>query len=247
MEADAIHGASASGLDDLGAAQRSDETHHSVADGRIRKRTKTGCLTCRKRRIKCGEERPTCKNCLKSKRGCEGYNQRVVFKSPIGNWPNPQQPANIVQFHNGGLPGSATSPTFPSGQNVTNPTHMEATMMDMQSSNGRGFPIDVTSHGLPIMPISAGPYPAHPLVSGPGVIQHSVLDHLVSDRAVPGLTHRGKHHLEDTVFPMIAVLSMHLIRSLSPNQQTYIPDSPGRFCIVYHHHIRQKKPRCHMM
>ncbi|KAI5820693.1 putative C6 finger domain protein [Pyronema omphalodes] len=45
-----------------------------------RKRTKTGCLTCRKRRIKCGEERPTCNNCIKSKRVCEGYNQRVVFK-----------------------------------------------------------------------------------------------------------------------------------------------------------------------
>ncbi|KAL7270910.1 hypothetical protein RUND412_006366 [Rhizina undulata] len=45
-----------------------------------RKRTKTGCLTCRKRRIKCGEERPTCANCIKSKRLCEGYNQRVIFK-----------------------------------------------------------------------------------------------------------------------------------------------------------------------
>ncbi|KAI9779241.1 MAG: hypothetical protein M1839_007493 [Geoglossum umbratile] len=48
-----------------------------------RKRTKTGCLTCRKRRIKCGEERPRCSNCVKSKRNCEGYNQRVIFKDPI--------------------------------------------------------------------------------------------------------------------------------------------------------------------
>ncbi|KAK5163197.1 uncharacterized protein LTR77_010783 [Saxophila tyrrhenica] len=47
-----------------------------------RKRTKTGCLTCRRRRIKCGEERPICRNCIKSKRNCEGYNQRVVFKPP---------------------------------------------------------------------------------------------------------------------------------------------------------------------
>jgi hypothetical protein len=47
-----------------------------------RKRTKTGCLTCRKRRIKCGEERPMCKNCIKSKRHCEGYSQRVVFRPP---------------------------------------------------------------------------------------------------------------------------------------------------------------------
>ncbi|KAH7167852.1 hypothetical protein DER46DRAFT_301163 [Fusarium sp. MPI-SDFR-AT-0072] len=50
----------------------------------IRKRTKTGCLTCRKRRIKCDEGRPICNNCIKSKRHCEGYNQRVIFKDPMG-------------------------------------------------------------------------------------------------------------------------------------------------------------------
>ncbi|KJZ79919.1 hypothetical protein HIM_00633 [Hirsutella minnesotensis 3608] len=50
----------------------------------VKKRTKTGCLTCRKRRIKCDENKPRCKNCIKSKRECEGYNQRVVFKDPMG-------------------------------------------------------------------------------------------------------------------------------------------------------------------
>ncbi|KAI1461483.1 hypothetical protein F4805DRAFT_284469 [Annulohypoxylon moriforme] len=54
----------------------------------VRKRTKTGCLTCRKRRIKCDEGRPTCNNCLKSKRQCEGYSQRVVFKDPLGAFAN---------------------------------------------------------------------------------------------------------------------------------------------------------------
>ncbi|KAL2012557.1 hypothetical protein VTN00DRAFT_82 [Thermoascus crustaceus] len=49
-----------------------------------KKRTKTGCLTCRKRRIKCGEEKPICNNCIKSKRECEGYTQRVIFKHPLG-------------------------------------------------------------------------------------------------------------------------------------------------------------------
>ena len=39
---------------------------------------------CRKRRIKCDENKPRCKNCIKSKRECEGYNQRVVFKDPMG-------------------------------------------------------------------------------------------------------------------------------------------------------------------
>ncbi|CAM1511415.1 Fc.00g089280.m01.CDS01 [Cosmosporella sp. VM-42] len=55
----------------------------------VRKRTKTGCLivrqACRRRRIKCDEGRPTCNNCIKSKRQCEGYSQRVIFKDPMGS------------------------------------------------------------------------------------------------------------------------------------------------------------------
>ncbi|KAF9893809.1 hypothetical protein FE257_009979 [Aspergillus nanangensis] len=49
-----------------------------------KKRTKTGCLTCRHRRIKCGEEKPICNNCIKSKRECKGYAQRLIFKNPLG-------------------------------------------------------------------------------------------------------------------------------------------------------------------
>ncbi|GAB7348657.1 hypothetical protein MBLNU459_g7024t1 [Dothideomycetes sp. NU459] len=45
----------------------------------IKRRTKTGCLTCRKRRIKCDEGHPTCRNCQKSKRECLGYDP--IFKS----------------------------------------------------------------------------------------------------------------------------------------------------------------------
>ncbi|OQD80049.1 hypothetical protein PENANT_c040G01023 [Penicillium antarcticum] len=70
-----------------------------------KKRTKTGCLTCRKRRIKCGEEKPICSNCVKSKRICEGYAQRVVFKNPIGIFgsfgqPHSQDP-QMLQQHMG--------------------------------------------------------------------------------------------------------------------------------------------------
>lgn len=49
---------------------------------KMRKRSKTGCLTCRKRRIVCKEERPTCSNCTKAAFLCEGYNQRVIFRTP---------------------------------------------------------------------------------------------------------------------------------------------------------------------
>ncbi|KAK6433713.1 hypothetical protein LTR95_010107 [Oleoguttula sp. CCFEE 5521] len=73
--------------EDVNFTQAPDGVDTSQAEAALkaklsRKRTKSGCLTCRKRRIKCGEERMVCKNCIKSKRHCEGYSQRVVFKPP---------------------------------------------------------------------------------------------------------------------------------------------------------------------
>ncbi|KAL8707370.1 MAG: hypothetical protein Q9220_007594 [cf. Caloplaca sp. 1 TL-2023] len=56
----------------------------------VRKRTKTGCLTCRRRRIKCDERLPTCSNCFQSQRSCEGYSQRVIYKDPLYA-PNPDE------------------------------------------------------------------------------------------------------------------------------------------------------------
>src|SRR5262249_11880243 len=77
-------------------------TDAAASNPNLRKRTKTGCLTCRNRRIKCGEEGPTCNNCIKSKRHCEGYNQRVIFKPPIGA----HHASSTLQYHNGLLPGT---------------------------------------------------------------------------------------------------------------------------------------------
>ncbi|KAH7258800.1 hypothetical protein B0J15DRAFT_494408 [Fusarium solani] len=38
-----------------------------------------GCETCRKRRLKCSNERPICKNCIARGRQCEGYERARVF------------------------------------------------------------------------------------------------------------------------------------------------------------------------
>ncbi|PVH72303.1 hypothetical protein DL98DRAFT_74695 [Cadophora sp. DSE1049] len=38
---------------------------------RPHRKTKTGCLTCKKRKIKCDESRPECDNCIKHTLGCE--------------------------------------------------------------------------------------------------------------------------------------------------------------------------------
>ncbi|KAI1995771.1 hypothetical protein LOZ53_001374 [Ophidiomyces ophidiicola] len=59
----------------------------------VKRRTKTGCLTCRKRRIKCDERHPICRNCEKSKRECLGYDP--VFRAQPG--PSVIQPAPSQQ------------------------------------------------------------------------------------------------------------------------------------------------------
>ncbi|KAI0009705.1 hypothetical protein F4779DRAFT_627639 [Xylariaceae sp. FL0662B] len=77
---------------------------NNVLSGRhkkeIKRRTKTGCLTCRKRRIKCDEQHPVCKNCQKSKRECLGYDP--IFKN------QQQHPTNIQPAPNN-LSSSSTS------------------------------------------------------------------------------------------------------------------------------------------
>ncbi|KAI8154970.1 Aspercryptin biosynthesis cluster-specific transcription regulator atnN [Colletotrichum sp. SAR 10_86] len=36
-------------------------------------KVRTGCITCKRRRVKCDEAKPTCHNCIKRKVPCEGY------------------------------------------------------------------------------------------------------------------------------------------------------------------------------
>ncbi|KAJ6017114.1 hypothetical protein N7451_000493 [Penicillium sp. IBT 35674x] len=47
-----------------------------------RPKTSTGCLTCRKRRVKCGEERPACLRCTTTGRICDGY---AVPATPVSS------------------------------------------------------------------------------------------------------------------------------------------------------------------
>jgi hypothetical protein len=53
------------------------ESLTKVAKGR----SKTGCITCRRRKKKCDETRPGCMNCEKNSVECEGYPEKTIWKS----------------------------------------------------------------------------------------------------------------------------------------------------------------------
>ncbi|EMD00910.1 hypothetical protein BAUCODRAFT_118634 [Baudoinia panamericana UAMH 10762] len=80
----------------------------------IKRRTKTGCLTCRKRRIKCDESQPTCRNCTKSKRDCLGYDP--IFKQQTSPAPIQPAPASTTAT-------AASSATLPLPPNPYPPAH----------------------------------------------------------------------------------------------------------------------------
>nr|POE56877.1 putative transcriptional regulatory protein c15d4.02 [Quercus suber] len=100
----------------------------------IKKRTKSGCLTCRKRRIKvsvaalemsrdvetkpCDELKPFCQNCHKSKRACLGYDN--AFKDPPGQahiQPAPSVIASSSRNNNN------TTNTTPQSHHLATPTY----------------------------------------------------------------------------------------------------------------------------
>ncbi|OQE20606.1 hypothetical protein PENSTE_c013G07982 [Penicillium steckii] len=72
---------------------------HSRRAGRPK--SKKGCITCKIRHVKCGEEKPECKQCTRSGRKCDGYSdasQRELheeIKRPSYSHPIPPSSSNV--------------------------------------------------------------------------------------------------------------------------------------------------------
>ncbi|KAI3318980.1 hypothetical protein HD806DRAFT_525882 [Xylariaceae sp. AK1471] len=56
-------------------------TSQVVSNKVAKGRSKTGCITCRKRKKKCDEQKPRCMNCEKNAVVCEGYHEKTLWKS----------------------------------------------------------------------------------------------------------------------------------------------------------------------
>ncbi|KAJ2907399.1 uncharacterized protein MKZ38_003256 [Zalerion maritima] len=218
-----------------------DGNRDSSKKNNVRKRTKTGCLTCRKRRIKCDEAKPTCNNCIKSKRMCEGYNQRVVFKNPMGFPGGPFQGPPIVfsgpQDHFF-MPG--VQHKLPTGSQGPLPTIAPKPQpLDFQGLPAGHYGMPYQSPGLsPTAQFSQSPMryePPNSAMSVPGSAAgfpgqefwspdgqygfNSPLPRHSSEAsfAVPGPSASGGHHSDEHANPM-QVKADELPPHLKPNQ-----------------------------
>ncbi|KAJ5086661.1 hypothetical protein NUU61_007968 [Penicillium alfredii] len=118
----------------------------------VKRRTKTGCLTCRKRRIKCDEGHPVCRNCVKSKRECLGYDPvfRPQASAPSAIQPAPNPPPSLVVNPQGPPPPPST-PSYPSAP----PGYMPATSQPFAPSLHSESPstsTDQHEHGATVDP-----------------------------------------------------------------------------------------------
>ncbi|KAG5366191.1 putative transcriptional regulatory protein [Yarrowia sp. B02] len=79
----------------------------------VKERTKMGCATCRKRRVKCDETRPVCSNCKRGERQCD-YSTRFDFKqtalAEFGEFENQQ--TQISKGYKVGLQRDVTRNVF---------------------------------------------------------------------------------------------------------------------------------------
>ncbi|KAI9729877.1 MAG: Maltose acetyltransferase [Cirrosporium novae-zelandiae] len=121
-------------------------------------RTKTGCLTCRRRKKKCDEAKPVCQNCVRGHFKCEGYQPKMPQKTPTQRGPMPLQPSKTVY--------QDSLPTYtPDGANFAHPT-------DARGSDGsRGRPVMVNDDQDGIFyqtsPSSRTSYSTRPSFSAP--------------------------------------------------------------------------------
>ncbi|KAI0447138.1 hypothetical protein F4803DRAFT_559037 [Xylaria telfairii] len=172
----------------------------------IKRRTKTGCLTCRKRRIKCDELHPTCKNCQKSKRECLGYDP--IFKN--NQQPQQQSPQQSHQPQQPQQSHHATS-NIHSAQNSATPTSASSTSSIPHSTSSASVP---ASASAPLTPSTTASYATLssgiPSAPAPPVSTYSPGLVTLGNSTVSNIKTEGHHYhtLDHSLDSVLATSSM---------------------------------------
>ncbi|KAL7909551.1 hypothetical protein GGI35DRAFT_386722 [Trichoderma velutinum] len=121
-----------------------------------------GCETCRRRRVKCSNERPFCQNCISSGRTCEGYERERVFitgtpetKGRVASHPKKTTPSKKPKASpspsvKADEPGSSSSSIFSGNQLFQPLTPLTSAWDDYVrltpgGQGGTGFPALITA------------------------------------------------------------------------------------------------------
>ncbi|KAL8321172.1 hypothetical protein RB597_007450 [Gaeumannomyces tritici] len=101
--------------------EREDETEAGATEApqtlvkrmRITKpKTKTGCMTCRRRKVKCDGQRPECTQCVRSRSVCAGYMPQAIVEEKAIEKASKAAPAAEPRAARIGINKSVTDPTF---------------------------------------------------------------------------------------------------------------------------------------
>ncbi|KAL8842924.1 MAG: hypothetical protein Q9170_000328 [Blastenia crenularia] len=175
-------------------------------------RTKTGCMTCRRRKKKCDEQHPECNNCLRGGFVCEGYTVRNTWQKPAntkmpiplqsknGGYPPQPLPRNMPPYSRyGPEPGPEYPGPPPMAQNM-HPPHDGDRMKPVMVDDERNQDYNASPPGGQGKPSpyakTARPYPSNP----PYASKYQGVE--------PGDERPGSNH-ESTSYPPPDTNSMH--------------------------------------
>ncbi|MCJ1486117.1 Maltose acetyltransferase [Schaereria dolodes] len=138
-------------------------------------RTKTGCMTCRKRKKKCDEAHPECNNCLRGGFVCEGYTTRNTWQKPTpAKAPIPLQSKNGYadishhDQHSRSHHSNDVSPEYArasiSQQQIpaTDGDRVKPIVLDEDRDHRHSLTSPSMTHGKSTWSKVTRPYPSHP-------------------------------------------------------------------------------------
>lgn len=139
-----------------------------------KKRSRTGCWPCKARKVKCGEEKPSCANCVKSAETCD-YSIRLNWggRSKKGGQDGfiqfeatPPPTGNAREHHTFSAQHIATAPSRPSSG------HSQHSVLPTPTSTPRSEPsfLDPAMQMMPGAPAPTSfpsPYASHPPLAPP--------------------------------------------------------------------------------
>ncbi|CAZ84090.1 unnamed protein product [Tuber melanosporum] len=120
-------------------------------------RTKTGCITCRRRKKKCDEGKPECFNCKRGGFVCEGYSGKINWQKPPGRSANAAGAPVSIQSKTEQT-GSASASPSPAVVQKQSQTHRLDEVAQHQSPQTRvvQFPYVTTPTVVPEKQVSEG-------------------------------------------------------------------------------------------